>query len=107
MKVSLPNGKTFDAVQWGGETVDGLPDWLSHCTTEDHRFYGKLLIGVGVYLVKPGSWVLRSDARGDVFPVPKDMFHSTYEEVQAVWTNSDVGEVHIGTHNGEPLDGHD
>lgn len=79
MKVKTERGKTFDAVQWQGDR-NQLPIWAKDFRTEEVRYYGRVL-RVGVYYVKPESWVLRGDERGDIFPVPADMFEHHYTPV--------------------------
>lgn len=75
----IENGKRFDGVQWTGDK-SCLPAWAKEFETEHHTVYGSLLL-VGVYRVKPGSWLLRSHERKDIFPVPGDMFAGIYKEV--------------------------
>ena len=80
MKVyRIENGKTFDGVQWTGDR-DCLPDWAQAFEDTHSPYWGHLLV-VGPYNVKPGSWLLRGHERGDIFPVPGDMFGSIYTEV--------------------------
>lgn len=82
VRVKTDRGKTFEACQWQGDRSQ-LPTWAKDFRTEEVRFYGKVL-RVGEYYVKVGSWVLRGDERGDVFPVPGDMFESIYTPANEV-----------------------
>lgn len=83
MKYQLSeSGKTFEVFQWTGDR-DCLPDWGEQFESEDNQFYGHIL-RVDPYLVRPTSWVLKSDDRGDIFPVKDDMFHNTYDPVEEV-----------------------
>lgn len=79
MRVKTERGKTFEAFQWMGQK-DELPAWLANNEVELHQHHGPLL-HVGNYLVRVTSWVLRSDERGDTFPVPATMFADSYTEV--------------------------
>lgn len=79
VRVKTERGLTFDATQWTGDK-ETLPDWAQQYEVETLRFYGNALC-VGPYYVKPGSWVLKGDERGDIFPVPDDMFAKIYEPV--------------------------
>lgn len=76
MKVKTDRGKTFEAAQWTGDKAE-MPDWAQAYEIEPLRFYGNALV-VGPYYVKQGSWLLRGDERGDIFPVPGDMFDKIY-----------------------------
>lgn len=73
------NGSTFDGFQWTGDK-QCLAPWAAEFEDTHNQFHGQLLL-VGPYSVKPGSWVLRGHERGDIFPVPGDMFASAYTEV--------------------------
>lgn len=75
---SIENGKTFEAFQWSGEPGE-VAEWAAEFETEKSPYHGTVLL-VGPYKVKPGSWVLRSSERGDIFPVAGDMFHNVYEK---------------------------
>lgn len=84
-KIAEPLGNNqedlvFDGFQWSGERKS-LPGWAKHYTSEDNRFWGHVL-NVGPYIIRPGSWVLKSQARGDVFGVRGDMFDSVYALVE-------------------------
>lgn len=89
-QVQTDTGLVFDAYQWAGD-VETLPEWLATCRLEEDRFYGCVLTGVGPYLVKPGSWVLRShNARADVFPVAGDTIWNHYTEVSELGAHPEM-----------------
>jgi hypothetical protein len=79
--VQTDRGKTFDAYLWSGNPNE-LPPWLADCPIEHIHYHGDCLC-VGAYLVRVGRWVLRSHERGDIFPVPNDMFPKLYTPVEA------------------------
>lgn len=79
IKVCTDTGKTFDAVRWTGDK-EALPGWAQAFETRQFPGHGEVLC-VGVYFVRVGRWVLRSDERGDIFPVPEDMFANCYSPI--------------------------
>jgi hypothetical protein len=78
--VQTERGVRFEAFQWTGDPVAERPEWLQNHALEVDHHHGTLL-QVGVYRVRPGSWVLRADRRGDIFPVPPTVFETTYTRV--------------------------
>ena len=82
MNVKSTTGKVFEAYQWLGPDDPDRPEWLKKNEVVLSPFYGPVLM-VDVYMVRPNRWILRGEERGDIFPVPEDMFATTYTQVGA------------------------